>query len=258
MPPQLHEKLDDILQRLQEETANCPPLLRLQIAELRGELTEEERRHIASCRYCQITQRKVHELCHPTLWELLLYIADELPEDKAQYVRYHLKREGCYGCRKLLDSPWLRRFAEAVRTGKRTTEQVKKYLEELRVIWGGVEPLPMPIASFAPRDRTPFHQRVEQPDVAITLHEAADTGELLAFVEARDETLFNHTVHVELLGENERLTADVLLNRRLADGRCIGSHSFGAFKECADNLGNRYQIIAIIERPAGSHVQMRW
>jgi hypothetical protein len=231
----------------------CPPVPRFLKAVLYQDWSAEEQAHKKDCRYCQtIEERTRQNTWHPTVAQLFGHLLGRLSEDDARDVNYHLAKDNCHSCQRLAHSPWLARLAALVRAGSRTWEEVRVLLDRALA---ASAPLPAAAGAFdtAPT-QPPFQLRVSQPDGSLTatLGETPE-GELRVNVETPDPALARRTVHVEVLGEAEPLTADVVLEPW--DGRgCDGHHTFGKFPDLAPRLGADCVLLASLIRPEGTRM----
>jgi hypothetical protein len=156
-------------------------------------------------------------------------------------MRQHLEQDECRRCQLLTRSIWLRALAKMVEAGQRTPEQVQ--------VNGAVTafaPLGALVGAFDPTTRPPFQLRAVHPDgsLAVTVRET-DDGDLVAHVRTPDPTLAGRTVRVEILGEGEPITVEVLLKAQSEDG-CTGQHVFSSFAELASRLGADCAVLAAL------------
>jgi hypothetical protein len=233
-------------------TPACPPLPRFLTAVLHEDWSAEEQAHKKGCRYCQaMEERTRHNMWHPTVAQLFGQLVGRLPEDDARDVSYHLAEDNCRSCQRLMHSPWLATLAAVVRAGSRTWEEVRALLDGAVAVAG---PLPAAGGAFdtAPT-RLPFQLRVSQPDgsLTVTVRETPEE-ELRVHVETPNVAWAGRTVHVEVLGEEEPLTADFVLEPW--DGRgCDGQYTFGKFHDLAPRLGAGCTVFAVAsEAPLGT------
>jgi hypothetical protein len=230
-------------ERYARERAECLPLPRFRAVLLRGDWTAAEQEHIRGCAYCQKTREKVRQsLWHPTLWQMLLHNQGMLSGDEAPAVRHHLEDDACSRCQRLSQSPWLQALGAMVQAGQRTQEQAQAMMMKATVT--AFAPLPAPVGAFDPETRPPFQLRTESEDdvLTVTVRET-DEGDLVVHVQTPDPEQAGRTVHVEVLGEGEPLTADVVLEAQGERG-CAGRHVFGRFAELAQRLGADCAVLA--------------
>jgi hypothetical protein len=227
-------------------TPQCPPLARFP-AGVREGWKPEEREHVTGCAYCQrVTALEWRAEC-PGPFTLALYLEGICPDREA--LEFHLQKDRCPRCQRLLRSLLLRELAAPLRAGRPGVERARPPLE---CVAAGFAPLPA-LGEFGPATRPPFQLRAVLPDgsLAVTVRET-DVGELVAHVRAPDPAKAGRTVRVEVLGAGEALTADVVLEGQGESG-CSGRHTFGPFAELAPRLGADCAVLAALIETSPGH-----
>ena len=223
-------------------TAGCPPLTRHRAATLRHDWSEEEWSHVKHCASCQRTCEAVRRaVWHPPPQALFGYVTERLGEEDFTEVRYHLEDDACLRCQRLIRSRWLDLVAAALREGRRSAQSIGEMLEHSL---SSFTPLPLEARFAAVEEERLFRVREELPGgLAVTLRRT-DRGKLVVEVQTSGLTEAGRTVHVEIMGERESLTATVILAAR--GERCTGRHVFGVFADLLPTLGRNCLLFAVL------------
>jgi hypothetical protein len=247
-----HEiEVEEIEADLARKRASCLSLIRARALVLNPRLwTKVEREHVAGCDSCsRLAERLERGVLHPSLWTLVRWSGGVLVDGEARTIQDHLEKDECQRCCRLLESAWLRALVELVKAGHANLKEAHGLTD---AVVSPLAPLPAPIGAFAATTRSPFLLEAGQAESAFSaaLRET-DDGELMLHIKTPDPALAGRTVHVEILGESEPLTATVPLKAEVGDG-CSGQQTFGRFDEVAAQLGKDCVCLAVLTGDNGS------
>jgi hypothetical protein len=219
------EELELAESRYSDETAACLTFARTRALalDLRS-ASEVESGHLRSCPHCAARLQSFRAQIHPAPLKLVLFKLGRLVGEESHLVRNHLN-DGCVQCGRFLTTRWAEKASSAIETGWRTVGQLAETFSQ--AIW---EVLGLPTLSFyyesGESRRVPFSARVKQDDLSLMMEET-DSDELFIRVFTEDASLENRHVHIEVIGGERPLEAEVRLT---AAGECYqGIHYFPNF-----------------------------
>lgn len=206
------DELERDERRYREETAGCPTWARAEALALDpSAATDAERGHLRSCPRCATRMNSFQSLIHPPLLDIVRHELGALDGDAAREVEHHLRAEQCWQCQRLPATRMVTSLVSAVRGGARSLEGLSAFVAGLL---RGADYVPALAGLYAQGDvrRAPYTARFEQGTLSVLLEEqAGDT--LLIHVETQQPTLEGETISVEVAGESDSLTAEVVLRR---------------------------------------------
>jgi hypothetical protein len=217
---------------------------------------DPDREHVRQCPACaRLVEGMERALPHPSWWQLLLWRLGRLPEDEARGLRYHLEDGQCQRClRRIGQSVWLRTLAGLLESGQRTLEQVRALAEGVAAAAGSLRLA----GEFSTETRAPLHLHAARPDksLAVTVRrvdEGTSEGRLVVTVRTPRAEWAGRTVHVEILGKCEPLTAAVVLGR-CDEAGCAGQYRFPEpYAVLAPRLGDAPEVMAALtDTPPGA------
>lgn len=200
--------------------------------------------HAAACDFCLHQLAEIGRLVkpwHPALMQLLLHMLGRLEDVDAEAVTVHLEKDRCQRCLRFTQFLMLRTLAEAVKAGQRKVAEAEASLKAAVTAFA---PLPAQVGAFDRTTRPPFQLRAQNEDGSLTVVlRETDEGELVVHVQTPDPQNAGKTVHVEVIGKEKSLTAEVVLQSQGEYG-CAGRHTFGEFSELAPRLGVDCAVLA--------------
>lgn len=227
------ERWEPFFQRMARPKQEAPSHIKAQISRMVKGAIETRRQKI-----------RIHtDQEGPGLYELVLFIADTVNHSAPS--RQHIEEGQCIRCNQLLKSPWLQAIGGLLRVGKATQEQVRSRVEAAISVF---TPLPAPVGTFAPVTRAPFQLRATDPAGGLTaILRETSSGDLVVTVESSDITHAGRRVHVEAIGVNEQLIADIVLDPQ-GENLCAGRCTLGRFEDLIQQLGSDCALLlALVE-----------
>jgi hypothetical protein len=210
---------------------------------------DQEREHVRQCGSCaRLVEGMERAIPHPSWWQLLLRRLGRLSADEALVLRYHLEDGQCQRClRRLGQSVWLRTLAGLLDSGQRTLDQVRALAEGVASAAGSLRLA----GDFSAETQAPFHLHAARPDKSLTvtvrrIDEGTSGGRLVVTVRTPRADWAGRTVHVEILGKGEPLTAAVVLDR-CDEAGCAGQYRFPEpYAVLAPRLGDAPDLTAAL------------
>jgi len=183
--------------------------------------TDSEREHVSGCRYCQRMMALVWREECPRLWTLVKYkyAMGTFPFDEA--MRFHVDRDGCPRCSRILNSPLIDRLKNLVAQGADLAGSAVAAYGEVASA-----------AEFASIKRPALHIRDTSEDglLVSTLLETAE-GLLVLHVESPDRKNIGRRVVAEVISESGSLLRVELELVSAGEFGCRAEHAYGRIRD---------------------------